>query len=157
MFLFTCSPNLALSNQNAILSGNGWDAVEFIIALQVRDYFVDSTHLQTFHNLLEFAKQNNRRSRNQHQAFQYLCRAEVDESSIEQFLVEYLKQIAPRQFFLRTRCASASCLPWTAGASTPSLIHRPFADSKDAVEHLNQELGRFVALDGTPNGEEQVS
>jgi len=84
--------------QNAILSGNGGDAVEFVIALQ---------------------------------AFQYLCRAELDEGTIEQLLGEYLKQVAPRQFFFRT--------------------------SKDAVEHLNQELGRFIALDGTPTGEEQAA
>ena len=125
--VFTRSPHLTLSDQNAILSGNGGDAVEFVIALQVRDNFANSTHLQTYRSRKNFKIHQNKiiaAHETKHQAFQYLCRGNLAEITIERLLVDYLKQIAPRQFYFRTRCASAPSWPQSAsGNIPPSPIH----------------------------------
>lgn len=65
------------------------------------------------------------------QAYQYLSRGHLNEQTVEQLLLKYLKRTAPRQFFFRT--------------------------SKDAVQHLNQELGHFIALDGNPRAGDQAA
>ena len=112
--------------QGAILSGNGGDAVEFVLALQ---------------------------------AFQFLTRSTLSESTVAKLFKNYLNHTRPRRFFLRTRSVDNSPLLSTVDRkSTDARLILSICDkifSKDAIDHLNEEMGNFNSLD-TPAAADQV-